>query len=261
MLIDRDNLQKLAYYRDLVLVLTQKEIKTRYKSSFLGYIWSVAHPLAFAFVYYIAFKVVMKIQMKDYALFLIAGLFPWQWFANSINVSPSSFLANASIIKKVNFPRHIVIITMVLNDMIHFILSIPVIMFFMFLYHVPIHPSWLYGIPLLLAIQFFLTYGLALMISSINLFFRDLERLTSIFTTLLFYFTPVFYAETMIPEKYRDLINLNPLSPLMISWRNLFLSGKLEVSSLGTSILYSAFFFLAGYSVYKKLSWKFAEVL
>lgn len=261
MLIDGDNVQKLVYYRDLVLVFTQKEIKTRYKSSFLGYLWSVAHPLAFAFVYYIAFKVVMKIQMENYALFLIAGLFPWQWFANSVNASPSSFIANASIIKKVNFPRHVVIITMVLNDMVHFILSVPVIMFFMFLYKVPIHASWLYGIPLLLAIQFFLICGLALMIGAINLFFRDLERLTSIFTTLFFYFTPVFYAETMIPEKYRDLLSLNPLSPLMISWRNLFLSGTLEVSSLGTSILYSAFFFLAGYSIYKKLSWKFAEVL
>jgi lipopolysaccharide transport system permease protein len=260
-LIDRDDVRKLTYYRDLVLVLTQKEIKTRYKSSFLGYVWSVAHPLAFAVVYFIAFKVVMKIQMEDYALFLIAGLFPWQWFANSVNASPTSFLLNTSIIKKINFPRHIVIITMVLNDMVHFILSIPVIMFFMFLYKVPIHASWLYGVPLLLGIQFFLTYGLALMISSVNLFFRDLERLTSIFTNLLFYFTPIFYAETMIPEKFRNLLNLNPLSPLMISWRNLFLSGKLEVSSLGTSILFSVVFFLAGYSIYKKLAWKFAEVL
>jgi lipopolysaccharide transport system permease protein len=260
-MIDRDSAEKLAYYRDLVLVLTQKEIKTRYKSSFLGYVWSVAHPLAFAFTYFIAFKIVMKIQMEDYALFLIAGLFPWQWFANSINIAPSSFLSNASIIKKVKFPRHIVIVTMVLNDMVHFILSIPVIMLFMFLYKVPIHASWLYGIPLLLGIQFFLTSGLALAISSVNLFFRDLERLTSIFTTLFFYFTPVVYAETMIPEKFRNLLNLNPLSPLMISWRNLFLSGKLEVSFVGKSMLFSVVFFLVGYSIYKKLSWKFAEVL
>ena len=261
MLFAKENIRKLIYYRDLVLVLTHKELKVRYKNSFLGYIWSVAHPLAFAFVYFIAFKVVMKIQMKDYALFLIAGLFPWQWFANSANMSPTSFLSNASIIKKVNFPRHIVLVTMVLNDMFHFILSVPVIMFFMILYNVPIRVSWVYGVPLLLGIQFFLTYGIALMISSVNLFFRDLERLTSIFITMLFYFTPVFYPETMVPERFRHLINLNPLSPLMISWRNLFLEGRLEAPYLAMGILYSAFFFLAGYSIYRKLSWRFAEVL
>jgi len=106
--------RKIQHYIDLITVLTQKEMKVRYKSSFLGYIWSIANPLAFAFVFFIAFKVVMKIQMKDYTLFLITGLFPWQWFSNSVNMSSGMFLGNASIIKKVNFPRNIIPLAMVL---------------------------------------------------------------------------------------------------------------------------------------------------
>lgn len=254
------NLQ-IRHYIDLITVLTQKEIKVRYKSSLFGYLWSIGHPLAFAFVFFIAFKVVMKIQMEDYALFLIAGLFPWQWFANSVNASPMVFWGNASIIKKVNFPRNIIPLTTVLQDAIHFVLSIPVIVLFMFIYHKSPSISWLYGIPLLLGIQFLMTYGISLIVSSINLFFRDLERLTGIFITLLFYFTPIIYPETMIPERYKDLINLNPLAPLMISWRNLFLNGMLEPVSLMVSLVYSIFAFMTGYLVYKKLSWKFAEVL
>jgi lipopolysaccharide transport system permease protein len=241
--------------------LTQKEMKVRYKSSFFGYLWSIGHPLAFAFVFFIAFKIVMKIQMENYALFLIAGLFPWQWFANSINASPMFFLGNTSLIKKVNFPRNIIPFTIVLQDMIHFILSIPVILLFTFIYHKSPSLSWLYGIPLLLSVQFLMTFGVSLMISSVNLFFRDLERLTSIFVTLLFYFTPIIYPETMIPEKYKSFINLNPLSPLMISWRNLFLNGTLEPVSLTVVFAYSIFAFMLGYMVYRKLSWKFAEVL
>jgi lipopolysaccharide transport system permease protein len=252
---------KIQHYLDLITVLTQKEIKVRYKSSFLGYLWAIVHPLAFAFVFFIAFKVVMKIQMEDYALFLIAGLFPWQWFANSVSASPMVFLGNASIIKKVNFPRNIIPLTTVLQDMIHFVLSIPVIVLFIFIYHKSPSISWFYGIPILLGIQFLMTYGISLIVSSINLFFRDLERLTAIFTTLLFYFTPIIYPETMIPEKYKTLINLNPLAPLMISWRNLFLNGQLEATSLMVSLAYSTFAFMLGYLVYKKLSWKFAEVL
>ncbi len=253
--------KSFQHYLDLIIVLTQKEIIVRYKSTVFGYLWSIGHPLAFAFVFFIAFKVVMKIQMEDYALFLIAGLFPWQWFANSVNASPMAFLSNASIIKKVNFPRNIIPLTTVLQDMIHFVLSIPVIVFFMFLYHK--HPglSWLYGIPILLGTQFIMTYGIALMVSSINLLFRDLERLIVIIVTFLFYFTPIIYPETMIPEKYQSLMNLNPLASLIISWKNLFLQNQLEPASLAISLSYSILALIIGHLIYKKLSWRFAELL
>lgn len=236
-------------------------MKVKYKNSFLGYLWSVANPLAFAFVFFIAFKVVMRVQMEDYALFLIAGLFPWQWFANSINASPLIFVANASIIKKVSFSRQVLPISTVLLDMLHFILAIPVIIVFMFIYHKSISPTWLIGIPILLFIQFILIYGLSLIISSANLFFRDLERLTAILTTLIFYFTPIIYSEEMIPEEFRALINLNPLGPLMMSWRNLFLFGSLDALSLLVSFAYSILFLLVGLGVYNRLSHKFTEVL
>lgn len=252
---------QMQHYIDLITVLTLKEIKVRYKNSFFGYLWSILHPLAFALVFFIAFKVVMRIQVENYTLFLIAGLFPWQWFTNSVNVSPTVFLMNASIIKKVNFSRNIIPFTVILQDMIHFIMSIPVIVLFLFLYDKSPSLTWLYGLPILLGLQFFMTYGISLMLSSINLFFRDLERLTVIVTTLIFYFTPIIYPETMIPERYKDLIYLNPLALLAISWRNLFLNGRLEPTFLVISFGYSIFGFLLGYLVYKKLSWKFAEVL
>ena len=259
---NKNRVTRFEHYRDLILILTQKEVKVRYKSTVLGYIWSVAHPLAFALVFFIAFKVVMRIQIEGYAVFLIAGLFPWQWFSNSVNASPSVFLSNASLIKKVNFSRNILPLTTVLQDMIHFLLSIPVIVLFLFIYHKSPSFSWLYGIPLLLTIQLLMTYGLSLMIASINLFIRDLERLTSICMTLLFYFTPIIYPDTMIPARYKTIaLLLNPLSSLMVSWRNLFLDGTLWWPLVLVSFIYSLFILMVGYLVYRKLSWKFAEVL
>jgi lipopolysaccharide transport system permease protein len=248
-------------YVDLVLVLTQKEIKVRYKSNVLGYLWSVAHPLAFALVFFIAFKVIMRIQMENYSLFLIAGLFPWQWLANSVGMAPNMFIGNASIIKKVNFPRNIIPLAMVLQDMFHFILAIPVIILFMIFAQQSPYVSWLYAIPMLLCIQLVMTYGLSLLVSSINLFFRDMERLTGIAMMLFFYLTPIVYPVEMIPERFRYLMDFNPLAPLMISWRNMFLSGTLEPKYLMVSAAYAIVFFALGYAVYKKLSCKFAEVL
>lgn len=249
------------YYIDLITVLTQKELKVRYKRSFLGYLWSIANPLALALVFFVAFKVIMRIQIENYTLFLISGLFPWQWFSNSVNSSVMVFVNNASILKKVNFGRETLVIATVMNDMFHFIVSIPVIGVFVIFYGLTPHISWLYGIPLLILTQFLITLGMSLAFSSINLFFRDLERLVAIFTTLLFYFTPIFYSEEMIPQKLRFLLMLNPLSGLTISWRNLFMKGVVNPSDILISFAHSLIIMAIGYIVFKRLSWRFAEVL
>ncbi|NLW36363.1 MAG: ABC transporter permease [Syntrophorhabdus aromaticivorans] len=252
---------KTRHYVDIILVLIQKDLKVRYKNTFFGYLWSVGHPLAFAVVFYIAFKVVVRIQVDDYVLFLISGLFPWQWFNNSLNTAPMIFLANASIIKKISFPRELLPITLVLQDMLHFLFSIPVIILFIYIYGKTPSFLWLYGIPMLLLIQFLMMCGICLIVASTNLFFRDLERLTAIATTLLFYFTPIFYPERMVPDKFQHLLVLNPLAHLMINWRNMFLTGKIDPLFLGISFAYSVGIFLAGYMLFRKLSWRFAEVL
>jgi len=145
--------------------------------------------------------------------------------------------------------------------MIHFIFTIPVIVIFLFVYHKTPSFSWFYGIPLLLFIQFLTTYGICLSISSVNLFFRDLERLTGLLIMLLFYFTPILYPETMVPEKYRTIMLCNPLVPLMISWRDLFLKGTLHPFYLSLSFVYAGLIVAFGYGICKRLSMRFAEVL
>ena len=251
----------LEYYKDLVVVLTQKELKVRYKRSFFGYLWSIANPLALALVFFVAFKIFMKIPIENYTLFLIAGLFPWQWFSNSVNSSAGVFISNASLIKKVNFRKEVLIIAAVLNDMLHFILSIPVIILFVFIYGLKPSLLWLIGIPLLLIIQFVITFGFSIAISAINLFFRDIERIVFIFTTLMFYVTPIIYSESMIPQKYRPLIMLNPLTTLMVNWRNLLMNGTLDFRDIMTAFLYSFLVAACGYYIFRRLKWRFAEVL
>jgi lipopolysaccharide transport system permease protein len=249
------------YLRDLVFVLTQKEVKVRYKNSWLGYLWSIANPLAFALVYFVSFKTFMRIDIPNYTLFLIAGLFPWQWFSNSISAAPTIFVGNASLLKKIRFPRSILVAVTVLNDGIHFVISIPVIIGFMLAYGLSPSWSWLIGIPILAMAQFLLIYGIAMVVASLNLFFRDLERLTNILLLLLFFLTPIFYSESMIPPSYQAILYINPLAPLMLSWRQLFLSGDLVFSGAVTACVYGVIALGLGFLVYSRLSWKFAEVV
>ncbi len=249
------------HYIDLILVLIQKQMKVRYKNSFLGYLWSIGHPLAFAIVFFIAFRLVMRIEIENYALFLICGLFSWQWFANSINSAPVVFLENASVIKKVNFPRNLLPFAHVMQDMIHFVLAIPVVIVFLIIHGSMPAPTWIFGVPALLVIQFLLIYGICLAVSAINLFFRDLERLTAIIMMLFFYATPVIYQESMVPEKLLPFLYLNPFTSLVICWRKLLLHGVFDVTHAGLGLFWALLSLQGGRFVYRKLAPRFAEVL
>lgn len=248
-------------FLDLIVVLTQKEMKVRYKSSFLGYVWSVLNPLTLALVYFFAFKIIMRVKIENYSLYLIAGLFPWQLFANSVNASAVSFLGNSSLIKKTVFPRDMIVYSLVSSELLHFVLSIPVIVLFLFLHSKAPSPMWLVGLPLLVLCQVMLVCGLSLAVASVNLFFRDLERLVAIFTNLFFFLTPIVYSFDMIPARYQKLIMYNPLAPLILAYQDLFLTGTFNVRYFFMAFGWGAAALFLGYLVYFRLKWRLAEVL
>lgn len=251
----------LFYYFDLISVLITKELKVRYKNSILGYFWSVLNPLSMALIFLFAFKKVLKIPIEDYTFFLICGLFPWQWFSNSIMVSTNILLSNATLIKKINFPSYIIPLVSVLNDMIHFIMSIPIIICFALFYKILPTTAWIYGIMLLTLSQFFLTFGISLFVSSLNLFFRDLERIVSIGITILFYGTPIFYDINFVPEKYKFFLIINPLAGIIENWRNIFMKNFIDFHLYEKNLIYNLLIFILGFLVFKKLSYKFGEIL
>lgn len=247
--------------RDLVYILTLKEIKTRYKSSVFGYIWSLANPLAYALIFYFAFGIIFRFKVENYALFLICGLFPWQWLNNSITSSTRIFLQNASLIKKSIFPRYILQIANCLQDGFHFLMTIPVIFIFLLVHDVELSPVFLVGIPLLVTIQFIMVFGASLVMGTLNVFFRDIDYMTQILFQMLFYLTPILYPLSKVPEEYSGYILFNPFAPIVLAWKDLYLEGNLNEQYILLSVLYSFLTLGIGVFVYRKLSWKFAEAM
>lgn len=254
-------MKDFGYYKDLLLVMTKKEIKIRYKNSYFGYLWSLLNPLAFAFIFYFVFGMIMRVKMENYSLFLVTGLFPWQWISNSLNASTTLYMANASIIKKINFPRNILPLANTLQDMFHFLCAIPVIIIFMFIFGETPSWAWIYGVPLMLLIQLVMVFGLSLLLSSLNVFFRDLQQITAIVLMFLFYPTPILYPVSMIPDEYKHLIDYNIFTPIIISWRNILLEGSFNRHYLFLSIIYAVGSLLLGFLSYQKLRYRFAEVI
>lgn len=248
-------------YKDLTIELLRKELRVRYKHLSLGYLWSIANPLAYALLYYIVFALILKVKTPNYPVFLIVGLFPWQWISNSIAVGPMTFYGNGSLIKKTLFPRFLIPFVVILQDLIHFLATLPIIFIFLLVYKIKIGWPLLWGLPLLLGIQFIIAYALNLMIASINLFFRDLERILALLMTFLFYLTPVLYDESLIPEQYRHFIAFHPLAPLMINWRNIFMRDTFDFGLFTSSAIWALALLGLAQLIYKKLEWRFAEVL
>jgi lipopolysaccharide transport system permease protein len=246
---------------DLLTALTLKEIKIRYKNSYLGYLWSLANPLMLATIFYFVFQSIMRIDVPNYALFLVSGLFVWQWLSNSLSLGTMLFVGNAGLIKKVRFKRHFLAIAMIFSEGFNFAFSIPVIAAFMIYYDQTLSLTWLIGIPLLFVVTGFFIYGWALFLGSINLFFRDLERIIALLMTLMFYATPVMYPVDKIPEAHLWLLNWNPFSSFVIMWRDLFLFGQMNWSSIFIASIWAAVFTVIGVFVYNQLKPKFAELI
>lgn len=252
---------RYAQIRDLIYILTVKEIKTRYKNNALGYFWSLANPLAYATIFYFAFGIIFRFDMENYALFLICGLFPWQWLNNSAVTSANVFLVNSSLIKKAVFPRYIIPIASCLQESFHFVMTVPVIIVFMFIFEVEINSMLLLGLPLLLVIQFMMLVGLSLIIGTLNVFFRDINYMVLVLFQMLFYLTPILYPLSKIPEEYVAYMMMNPFLPIIQCWRGLFLEGTLDATYVSLASLYATIFLVIGIMVYRKLSWKFAEAM
>ena len=162
-LVSNGPVARAGYYRDLVVTLTIKEIKVRYKRTFLGYAWSLLNPIVYAVTYWIAFKAILNVRIEGYFVFLLCGLFPWQWLSNSLTSSPLAFVNNASLIKKISFPRYLIVLSTVLTEGLHFLLCLPVLAVIMVMFDrgAP-HWSWLVGVPILLVLQAMIIFGISL---------------------------------------------------------------------------------------------------
>lgn len=252
---------KITRLYEVLITLVQKDLKLKYKHSYLGYFWSIALPLAQALIFFAVFKVVIRIPIDNYPLFLITGLFMWQWLANSMSISVHVYLGNASIVKKINFERSLLPLSIVTVDMIHFLVSIPVIIIFMIYYGEKPSFIWLIGVPVLLTLQMIFVFSISLVVASLNLFFRDMERIINVMLMMWFYLTPVLYPLSMVPEKYLWIFNYNPASYLVFAWRGLFLENTLLWKPIIIFTGFSVSICLLSLSLYNKLKWRFAEVI
>lgn len=248
---------------DILITLVEKELKSKYKRTLLGYIWSILNPLIIAMILYIAFQEIMRFKIENYSFYLIVGLFVWQWTTVTINNSMFVYIHNSSLIKKTNFDNKLLPLSITVTETLHFLFSLPVLILISILSLNIKYNHWLL-IPLVLFNHIILLYGVTLIVSTLNSIFRDIERLVNVSLQILFYSSPIIYPIDIIPDKYQILIQLNPLTWVIESWHFVFIDTvsleKAFVHFFKYTII-SIIALITGLYIHNKLKYRMVEDL
>lgn len=243
---------QLFAYRSLLMNFVSKEIKLKYKDSFLGFLWSFMNPLIMLFIYTFVFKYILKLQIQNFELFLFTGLLAWNYFNISINMSANSLINQGNLLKKIYFPREIIPLSIVLSNLLsYFIMSLIIIVATILV--TGDLSDYIYLYPLVLVITVLFTTGISFIVSILTVRYRDVSYLVEVILLFLFYMTPIVYSDKLVPEEYQSIIAGNPLTEMVNLHRAIFLpSVDLHWDQLAIFSCISIVVFLIGYRVFKK---------
>ena len=252
-------IKALYNYRELLKSNIKKEIRGKYKGSFLGILWSFVNPLLSVLVYALVFPFILKNSPDNYLVYLIVGILPWTFFTTVINQGTFTILGNAGIIKKVYFPREILPISVVASGLVNFMISCIIILIFLFLTGIGL--SWyILLFPFIILIQCILSLGIIFITGAINVYVRDAEYIITFILNMLFYATPILYDPATFGNKFQWIFQLNPMAIIISGYRDvLFYQQMPNIQSLLILFAASMLLLFVGISIFRKLEKGFAE--
>lgn len=256
--------QDIYNYRELLKSNIKKDIRGKYKGSFLGILWSFLNPLLQVLVYYIVFPYLMRgASIPNYIVYLVTGIIPWTFFSTVITSGTKAIIMNEGIVKKVYFPREILVISQVISGLINFFISCIIVLFFCLVFKVGISIHIII-VPIIALIQSVLSLGITFILSSVEVYIQDLEYIVTFIINMLFYGTPILYSLDQFSNAgiLGTLIQLNPLTTIMQAYRDCFLYHQWpNFNALFIVFAFSMIVLIIGFSIFKKLEKGFAEQL
>ena len=244
-----------------------RDLKRRYVGSLLGIFWSVIHPLTQLILYYFIFAVVFKIRLgpeyggTNFAIWLIAGLLPWMFFAETVTRGATAVVEQSNLIKKMVFPSEMFPIVNLMAAMVSHLIGITILISFLVISGFGISLQILLVFPYMLIAALF-ALGIAWFVSSVNVFLRDAGQVIGVIVNIWFYLTPIVYPSARIPEKLQGLFKLNPMLHVVEGYR-MALLGKItvDITSLSYLLLVTAAILVIGAFTFRRLKPIFADVL
>jgi len=237
-------------YRELIWALALKELRVRYKRSFLGFIWALLNPALLMLVLTIVFGTIMKFTVPHYSIFLLSMLLPWTFFSQSLAYSVESIVGNGELLKKVRVAKLVFPVAALLSNIINFLLSMIPLLLLVLALGFPVHWTWIY-LPVPMLGLFLFTLGAAFFFAAVNVYYRDVSHIIQIVLSAWFYFSPIIYSLDFIGPKHRWLFKLNPLLYVLNGFRLSIYYGMLpHWSSVAMSLTCGVASLVIGYSIF-----------
>ncbi|WP_395686611.1 ABC transporter permease [Caenimonas koreensis] len=256
------NWRELWAYRELLWVLTARDVKVRYKQTALGVGWAVLRPFLTMVIFSVVFGQLAKLPSDGfpYPVFVYAGLLPWTFFAAAIGASGQSVVGSSHLVSKVYFPRLIIPLASVGAGLMDLLISTCIFLAMMAWYSVPL--TWnLLAAPLLLFAVVFAALGIGTLLSALTVAYRDFTHVTPFLVQVWMYITPVIFPLSLVPEQWRWVMYANPITGIVEGFRWAFLGKPLDPMGLAISLGASVAVFVVGVAYFQKVERQFADVI
>lgn len=255
-------IQELYAYREMIFSLVRRDLKGRYKGSALGFLWTFINPLLQLGVYTLVFSVIMRNGIEDYYLFLFVALIPWIFFSTSLAGGSSCIWAQKDMVKKIYFPREVLPISFVTSQFVNMLLSLIVIFVVLIVSGKGLNPIALLYLPVIMLVEYLMALSVAMLSSAITVYLRDVEYILGIITMAWQFLSPVMYSVEQVPKKMLPLFNLNPMTPVIVAYRDILYYGEApKLETLIHAVVFGVVVLIIGIVVFGKLKRHFVEEL
>jgi lipopolysaccharide transport system permease protein len=249
-------------FRELFYILAWRDIKVRYKQTVLGLSWSIIRPLLTTIIFTVVFNLVAKLPAPSnvpYAILVMSGMIPWQFFANALSESSNSLIGNANLISKIYFPRLIIPASSIVTSLVDFIISVG-LLFLMMVYYQFMPDIKIVLLPLFLLLALVVSLGVGLYITALNVKYRDFRYIIPFVIQIGMYVTPVGFSSSQVPEKWRLLYSLNPMVAVIDGFRWCIIGKEeLYMPGLYSSLVISVLLLFLGVWYFRKTEKSFAD--
>lgn len=256
-----ENIKEIINYSNMIKSLVRRELRGKYAKSFLGFLWAFLGPMFQILIYTIVFKVVFHNTNNTYYLYLMSGMLPWTFFNDSLGQGAGAIIYNSEMIKKIYFPREVLVISSVNAKLVNMLLSFIVMYAFVIFSGkgISVHIVLL---PLVVATEYLITLGLSFLVAGVTVYIRDMEYIINVILMAWIWGTPVLYEFANIDPKFQTLLLLNPMTPIIENFHNIIYYHTFPTSlSLVMPLIEAILIFTIGYFFFSRVKKNFAEEL
>lgn len=254
-------IKEIINYKGMIAGLIKRDLRGRYKGSVFGFLWNFINPLCQIIVYYLVFSKVFRSGIEDFHVFLVVGIMPWNFFSEALSSGTGCIVEHSDMTKKIYFPREVLPIAAVSSRFVNLMLTYVIVFLVIMFSGVGIGTSIVY-LPLVFVIHYALVLGCVLILSAINVYFRDIQHIVGVLLMAWVWMTPIMYSYDMLSGIMKTVVDFNPMTSIILAYQNiLYYKMSPDLLKLGKIGLFSIGVLLIGEFIFYALEKNFAEEL